>query len=462
MNRDTAITHAGAKIASGAFFSDLQRRVAIPSDSQGSTDTVQLYAYLDREMRPCLEALGFTVATHENPLPGGGPFLVAQRIESAGLPTALVYGHGDVVRGMEGKWRDGLSPWELVREGNRWYGRGTADNKGQHSIILAAIESVIHARGGKLGCNIKFLIETGEERGSPGLDEFCAAHAGELSADLLIASDGPRLSASQPTVFFGSRGIVTIQLDANLRDGAHHSGNWGGLLRNPGTTLAAAIASMVDGHGRILLPEMRPPPIPASVKQSLAGIDLTETAEDVQIDTGWGEPGLSPQERVFGWNTLEVLAMQSGDASKPVGAIPGKAVAHLQLRYVVGTDVAAIAPAVRRHLDAHGFTMVSAEVTHRSTATRLDPQDKWPLWAVASIGKTTGKQVAVLPNLGGTLPNAVFAHTLGMPTIWVPHSYPACSQHAPDEHLLEDVSGEGLRMMAGLFWDLGEQQVAAH
>ena len=62
----------------------------------------------------------------------------------------------------------------------------------------------------------------------------------------------------------------------------------------------------------------------------------------------------------------------------------------------------------------------------------------------------------VLPNLGGSLPNDVFADILGLPTIWVPHSYPGCSQHAPDEHLLAPVAREGLAIMAGLFWDLAE------
>ena len=54
-------------------------------------------------------------------------------------------------------------------EGDRWYGRGTADNKGQHSINLAALGAVIQARDGKLGFNAKVLVEMAEETGSPGL-----------------------------------------------------------------------------------------------------------------------------------------------------------------------------------------------------------------------------------------------------------------------------------------------------
>ena len=84
-------------------------------------------------------------------------------------------------------------------------------------------------------------------------------------------------------------------------------------------------------------------------------------------------------------------------------------------------------------------------------------RNPWVDWAAASIRQTTGKDPAVLPNFGGSLPNDVFCDLLGLPTIWVPHSYPGCSQHAPDEHILLSTTEEGLRMMAGLFWDLGER-----
>ena len=88
-------------------------------------------------------------------------------------------------------------------------------------------------------------------------------------------------------------------------------------------------------------------------------------------------------------------------------------------------------------------------------ATRLDPAHPWAQWAIGSVAATSGKDVAVLPNLGGSLPNDVFADVLGLPTIWVPHSYPGCSQHAPNEHVLGSVCREALQIMTGLWWDLG-------
>jgi acetylornithine deacetylase/succinyl-diaminopimelate desuccinylase-like protein len=87
-----------------------------------------------------------------------------------------------VIRGQEEQWRAGLNPWAVSQEGSRIYGRGTADNKGQHTINLAAIEAVLRTRG-KLGFNLKVLIETGEEMGSPGLKAFCEQNRDALRAD---------------------------------------------------------------------------------------------------------------------------------------------------------------------------------------------------------------------------------------------------------------------------------------
>ena len=93
----------------------------------------------------------------------------------------------------------------------------------------------------------------------------------------------------------------------------------------------------------------------------------------------------------------------------------------------------------------------------RAVALRRPARPAGRRWAAASLERSTGKRPALLPNLGGSLPNDIFADQLGLPTLWVPHSYPACAQHAPNEHLLGSVAREGLAIMAGLFWDLGTQ-----
>ena len=458
MSRHQAITQALACFDDGRFQQTLARRVAFRTESQDANSGPILQAYLDDEIAPQLQALGFVCRVVGNPIPGKSPFLLAERIEPGASFTLLTYGHGDVVRGYDAQWREGLKPWELVVEGNRWYGRGIADNKGQHTINLTALEQVIAVRGGKLGYNVKIIMEMGEEDGSPGLNEVCEQHRESLAADVFIASDGPRVSASRATMFLGSRGVFNFDLHLRLRDGGHHSGNWGGLLRNPGIRLAHAIASLVDAKGKILVPGLLPKELPDSVRRALKDIAVGGDVNDPEIDPDWGEPGLSATERVIGWNSLEVLAFITGNPAMPVHAIPSDARAHCHMRYVVGSDHTRFLEHIRQHLDVHGFDDVELRSTDvHMAATRLDPDDAWVRWGMASIERSTGVRPALLPNLGGSLPNEVFSETLSLPTLWVPHSYPACSQHAPNEHILADVTREALHIMAGLFWDLAEE-----
>ena len=457
MTREQALLQAVQAHDDGALQSALARRVAFATESEVPGQAPAQHAYLNDELAPRLSELGFSCEVHANPAGVDLPILVARRLEAPGLPTVLMYGHGDVVRGNAAKWEAGRDPWRLQVEGDRWYGRGTADNKGQHSINLEALARVIAARGGALGFNTTWLIETGEEAGSPGLAAFCEAQRDLLAADVFIASDGPRLNAARPTLFMGSRGAVNFELKVRARGRGYHSGNWGGLLSNPAIRLMHAIGSLVDANGRIAVPGLRPPPIPAAVATALADLEVGGGDDDPDIDAWWGEPGLSAPEKVFGWNSLDVLTFGAGDPAKPVNAIPPEAVAWCQLRFVVGTDWRALRTHVAEHLRQGGFHDVEVRVGMQAGATRLSPDNPWVRWAAASLERTTGKRPALLPNLGGSLPNDIFADQLGLPTLWVPHSYPACAQHAPNEHLLGSVAREGLAIMAGLFWDLGDQ-----
>jgi acetylornithine deacetylase/succinyl-diaminopimelate desuccinylase-like protein len=455
MSRADAIASARQHLRSGAFLGDLDRRVAYPTESQNPGRRDALCGYLTDELQPAFSALDFSCRLIESPT-GKGPYLLAEYHESVAAPTVLTYGHGDVVDGMVGEWRDNLDPWRTTTVGERVYGRGTADNKGQHSINMAALAAVREARGGRLGFNAKFIVETGEEIGSPDLRQVCEALRDDLKADLFLASDGPRLSADRPTIFLGCRGGIRIQLDVNLREGSHHSGNWGGVLANPAIILANAIATLVDEKGRMRLDQLKPPRISNQIRAVLADVKVEPTADEPALSENWGEEGLSAAERLYAWNTLEVLAMSSGNIEKPANAIPGHAQAMLQLRFVVGTRYKEVVDAVRAHLRARGFSMVEVKATQSFAASRTDFDSPWINWAAQSIRQTTGKAPAVLPNFGGSLPNDVFSEALGLPTIWIPHSYPGCSQHAPNEHILLPVTEEALAIMAGLFWDLGE------
>ncbi|MBV9539260.1 MAG: M20/M25/M40 family metallo-hydrolase [Acidisphaera sp.] len=457
-SREGAIARALDAFDSGRFRDRLAELVAIQSTSQDPGHEAEVRRYLEAGMRPWLERMGFAVAIHDNPRGGAGPILTAERREDGAGATVLTYGHGDTVRGLADQWESGLDPWTLTERDGRWYGRGSADNKGQHALNLTALEAVLEERGGRLGANLKLVLETSEERGSDGLREFVAAHADALRADALIASDGPRVMSSVPTLSTGTRGTFHFDLVVDVRPGGVHSGNWGGMTTDPAIVLAHAIAAIADRHGRIKVRDWLPPNgMPAAVRGALAGLELVAEGEAATIDPAWGEPGFSAGEKVYGWTSFIVLAMVSGRPENPVNAVAPNARAHCQIRYTVDSDPAQFAPALRRHLDDAGFAEV--RIDHggvRMPASRTSPDDKWVRWAAASMERTLGRRVQVIPNSGGGLPGDVFVDHLGVPLVWIPHSYNGCKQHGPNEHFLKAPAREGIAAFAGLWWDLGQ------
>ena len=460
-SRAGAIERARTYVQSGAFEADLARRVAYKTESQKLPASLpELHRYLEEEMTPAFRSLGFTTRIYDNPLPGQGPVLLATRIEDGQLPTVLGYGHGDVIRGLEDQWTKGKGPWVTERDGDRLYGRGTSDNKGQHTINMAALDAVGAERGGSLGFNAKFIIETGEEAGSKGLAELVAAHKSDFAADVLIASDGPRVKLDRPTMTLGCRGAINFDLVCDLREGGRHSGNWGGLIANPAILLANALASIVGPKGELLVATLKAPAMSTAVKSALADVEVDGGECGPKIDAWWGEPGHSPAERVYASNVFNILGFTAGTPGRPVNAIPPSAVANCQLRFVTGTDVGGVMPALQQHLDANGFATVEvmpppAANDGRFAATRTEPDHPWVLFAAASLQRSVNVKPAIVPQMGGSICNDVFTDILGIPTIWIPHSYASCSQHAPDEHILMSNARSAIALMAGLYWDIG-------
>jgi acetylornithine deacetylase/succinyl-diaminopimelate desuccinylase-like protein len=449
--------------AETSYFTALAELCAIPTESQNPARLPEMGKYLDEAIIPRLEALGYSCEVFDNPIAGCGPVLLATRIQDPSLPTYLCYGHGDVVLGMEGRWDNARDPWTLSFEGERVYGRGVADNKGQHLVHIAAISAVLGTRG-KLGFNHKFLIEMGEENGSKGLKEIVAANKDKFAADAFFASDGPRTELSRPNITLGNRGCCNFNLAVELREGGHHSGNWGGLLANPAIILSHAIASIADAHGKILVEGWRPD-VPQHIRDVVGDVEREAGARAPEIDDDWGEPGLRAMEKVATFNTFEVLAFTAGAPDRPVNAIPPSARATCQIRYVLGTDEEKLLENLRKHLDARGFENVRinpppASNDGRFYASRTDPAHPWARWMRAAVERGSNQPCGVLPNSGGSNMTHIIQFILDAPITWFPLSYAGCSQHAPNEHILKPLMREGMRHVTGIYWDLGDPATA--
>lgn len=456
-SRANAIRRAISYVEDGDFETELARRVAFRTESQLADDT-PLHDYIQHEMIPAFRQMDFTCTVFDNPFEGHGPVLLAERVESPENTTVLGYGHGDVIIGQDDQWKKGSGPWKLKRDGDKLYGRGTADNKAQHTINMAALSCVLDEKG-HLGFNAKMLIEMGEESGSVGLREVISDNRDKFAADVFIGSDGPRVNPNIPTLTLGSRGAINFELVVNLREGAHHSGNWGGLIADPAIILSSALATITDSKGRIQITEWLPHRTDAVI-EALRNVSISAGDNAPEIDLHWGDPDLTPAEKVYSSNSFAILAMTSGNPDNPVNAISPTARAHCQLRYFAGTSEAQIIPALRKHLDQHGFESVEIDSEPekngaRFSAARTEPDHPWVEFIAQSLQRTNNHAPTVLPSMGGSICNDLFTDLLDLPAIWIPHSYAGCSQHAPDEHVLLPLCRSAMETMTGLYWDLG-------
>ena len=452
---EKALENSNNWFADGEFFDKLSSLVNIVTDSKNAVSVEDLTSYYTDGLSDILTELGLQTEIIDNPIKGGPPFLIGKRIESSELKTILLYGHGDTVPLQEGQWFEEIIPNELKIIDNKIYGRGVADNKGQHLINLLALLSVLKIRK-KLGFNLKIIFEMGEEIGSPGLFDLCEHYKDYFESDVLIASDGPRVAVDVPTVFLGSRGAINFELEAKYREGAHHSGNWGGVLRDPGVRLSHALSIITDKYGKILIENWKPTSLSAEVRSRLHSLPATISGI-LEIDENWGEPGLSSNEKLFGWNSFAILALRSGNIDMPVNAIQPSAKALCQLRFVVGTDANKVITSLRDHLDQNGFNDIKiiTENAINFEASRTNLNNIWLEKVEHILEKFHRGKIHVIPNLAGSLPNNCFTDILGIPTIWIPHSYKECSQHAPNEHVPIELLQNSLLLMTDLYWNLG-------
>lgn len=236
MNRGARIDEAGRFASDGRLEEIVGRRVAVRTVSTDAALAGEVGRYHDEQLGPGLIDHGFILERWENPASPRHPFLYAERREPDSQRSVLLYGHADVQPPQTAQWSPGLDPWTLTVDGDRWYGRGAADNKIQHTINLEALYLAIDS-GQQLGFTAGVLIESGEEAGSPGLLEVCRAHADRLTADVFIASDGPRIAADRPTIVLGSRGTSLIRLDVNRQDQAYYSATGVGCWPTQATDL---------------------------------------------------------------------------------------------------------------------------------------------------------------------------------------------------------------------------------
>ncbi len=323
--RSNALTYAQQN--RDRFLEDLKDLLVIPSISTST------------EYKPEILRAAHWVADHLRGLgienvevmpTKGHPVVYGEWLKLPGAPTVLVYGHYDVQPPdpLE-KWE--TPPFEPKVRGDRLYGRGASDMKGQVIATFKAVESAL--KSGQMPVNVKFIIEGEEETGSTNLGEFIKENAKKLQADICINPDAGMIGEEYPTITYGLRGLVYMELRMYGPSKDLHSGLFGGTVHNPAQALTELVASMHDKNGKVTLPGFYKKVRKLS-KREHAEFKRLPTNKKFYLDqTGvsrlWGEPdyiscGTCRRATNPGSQWSAVRLDRSGNQDGPAGIRHGK------------------------------------------------------------------------------------------------------------------------------------------
>ncbi len=423
-------------------------------------------------LRERLEGHGFTTRELTST---GVPAVFAERDAGAGRPTLLLYFHYDGQEVDPTRWKsDPFTPTVFDGTGRelgdarrlprgtelgddfRAYGRAIADDRGPLSAFLVALD-LLEAQGAGISFNAKLFLEGEEESSSPGLAAMLAKpeYRQLLAADAVVIFDAPMFQSDDPTIYLGTRGIVTADLTVYGARGPLHSGHYGNWAVNPAIELGKLLASMFDADGRVVVEGYYDDRTPLTADEKAALARLPRVEEDIRREFGipvtYG--GGMRLNELLTYPSLNVRGMQSmyvGEQARTV--VPAEATAALDMRLVPGQSDDAALDKVRRHIERQGYRVLDGPPTDADRAagkplaslvrrpggypsyrTPIDNETVRRMTAI--VQQADGAPPVVLPTIGGSGPLVLFRDVLGLPPVGVATYNHDSNQHSPNENI---------------------------
>ncbi len=387
------------------------------------------------------------------------PLVYAEWLRAPGKPTILFYGHYDVQPPEPVElWTS--PPFEPTVRKGRLYARGSADDKGQVHIHLAALESLMKVYG-RLPINVKLIIEGEEEVGSENIYKYVRANKRKLKADALVVSDTSMVAPGVPSISYGLRGLNYYEIEISGPEQDLHSGVFGGAVPNPLQVLADLFARLHDKDGRVAVPGFYRDVKPVSKAERRALHALPWSEKELRRFVGapglTGEKGYSTLEQLWCRPTLELNGMWGGymgEGAKTV--IPAKAWAKFSTRLVPNQDTKKIAALVEKQVRRLLPKTVTCKFQTLSQGKPWVASYDYPIFQTAMRALTEGfGRKAVFIREGGSIPFVTEVHDLlGVPCVLMGFGLPDENAHAPDEHIALDHYYGGIRSVARFYEEL--------
>jgi acetylornithine deacetylase/succinyl-diaminopimelate desuccinylase-like protein len=459
-------------------FSLYRDLLSLPNDAHDPDDILRLLEWLEG----AFGERGFRTSRLPTP---GSDLLLAEREVPGATRTVLVYLQADGQpvdpskweqespyrpvlkrRAPDGKWE--IIPWERLLDewDDEWrvFARSASDSKGPIAQFLSALDALPRL-GAAPDYNLKVIVDTEEEMGSPHLPAAVRQFRDRLAADMLVIFDGPPHASGEPTLKFGARGIARFTLTTYGPRVPQHSGHYGNFAPNPGIRLAQILASMKDEHGRVTIPGWYDGiELDAATRAILAQVpdDERKIMRDLGIATR-DSVGASLQEALQ-YPSLNVRGLRSawvGDEARTI--VPATATAEVDIRLVKESDGERLLDLARRHVESLGYHLVEGEPTEEQrqryaklasfrggvsyAAFRTEFDSEPGRWLSGALRRLHGTEPIRIRTSGGSIPISPFVETLGIPAVGVPSVNPDNNQHSPNENLRVGSFVDGIATM---------------
>jgi acetylornithine deacetylase/succinyl-diaminopimelate desuccinylase-like protein len=430
MDLPTEALRSALAAQSPKHLEELRRLVEIPSvsaEGRGIDDCAKTVAAL-------LEERGFRTEIRPTP---GNPVVCAWGGAADG-PTLLFYEHYDVQPPDPlDLWES--SPFEVTERDGKLYGRGTADTKGHLMCRIAAVDAVREVLGSD-PVRYVFLVEGEEEIGSPNLERFIEENADDFRADGCLWEFGGVDEAGVPSVTLGLKGIATCDLRAKVPAYDVHS-SLGAVIDNPLYRVAAAVASLRDASGKVLIDGFYDD-VRALTDAELAAITATpdrtdELAAEYGIDRFLGGvTGFALQKRLEAEPCVNVNGIHGGYAG-PGGktVLPSECFAKLDFRLVPDQRPDKVIGQLRAHLESSGFGDIEVVPQAGEAPGRTSLDDPFVQIVADAARLAYGLEPVVHVSSAGTGPAAPFVDVLKVPFATAGCGYPGSRAHSPNENI---------------------------
>ena len=355
--------------------------------------------------------------------------------------TLLFYNHYDVQPAEPFElWDD--PPFGGKIKGNKIFGRGASDDKGELITRIKAVQAHLKTTG-DVPCNVKFVIEGEEETGSAHIDQYLKKYKKKFSCDGVIWEFGYVDSKNRPIIGLGMKGLLYVELSVreSIRD-AHSS--LAVLIKNPAWRLIEALKTLRDSDGKVLIKDWYKEAIPFSKKDleiiSKEPFDEKSFKKEFGIKSFVGNMhGLSAKKALVGNATCNIAGFVSGYAGKGAKTVlPGDAMVKIDFRLIPKMDPKKQIVRLKQHLKSKGFNDVSIKIFHGESAARTNPSDPFVSKVKEAADQSFGKSILNVSN-AGTGPMHSFVKVLNAPCISIGSTYMFSRIHSPNEFARVDL-----------------------